>query len=519
MAETARVTFEPSGVTVDVPVDTTVLEASRRARMPLPSTCGGRGTCGDCAVRVIAGEVAPPGETEAASLRGAPAGVRLACAVRVSSPLTVRPVAPVRPTGTPQPAAPSGSGAGAVAAVDLGTTTITAAVLDAASGSELGTGSAGNPQRTFGADVASRLTSALAGDAEELRELAVRGIGDALAAAGVALGGVGRAVLAGNTVMAHLLLGAEASGLGAHPYRGSLTGTERTTAGELGLAGLPAAAIVVVLPPIAAFVGGDVTAGILATRLDETPHTRVLIDLGTNAEVVVAANGRLTVASAPAGPAFEAAGLACGGPAVEGAVAAVTLRGGSLVADVIGGGEPRTLCGSGALSLVAALLDVGHVDVTGRMHAEGPLSSRFHTRAEVTAFQLAGEPGGPLDVYLTQLDVRELQLAKAAVATALRLTLEVAGAEWGDVAEILVAGAFGGGVNGGLLGRLGVLPADFGGLVTACGDTALAGAALVAHDPAEEAHAERVASSASAVELARLPAFARTFLANTDFPR
>lgn len=517
MSDAVAITFEPFGAIAEVPSGTTVLEASRRAGVPLPATCGGRGTCGDCAIRVVEGAVDEPGPTERESLRGAPPGVRLACMVRAHGPLTVRPVAPVR-----QPAlslaASMGGGPPAVAAVDLGTTTISARVLDAETGAELGSGSAANPQRAFGADVAGRLAAALAGASEELQALAARGIDEALAAAAVPLGGVGRLVVAANTVMTHLLLGVESSGLGAHPYAGSLSGTQRTSAGGLGLTLVPAAAATVVLPPIAAFVGGDVTAGILATGLSETPATRVLVDLGTNAEVVVSAGGRLTVASAAAGPAFEAAGLACGGPAVDGAVSDVELRGGDIEAVVVGGGEPRTLCGSGALRLLSVLLEAGHVDSSGRMHSAGPLAARFHDRRGVVAVQVAGAAGGPVDVYLTQLDVRELQLAKAAVATALELTLAETGTGWSDVREVLVAGAFGAGVSGDLLVRLGVLPFGLGIPVTACGNTALAGAARVALEPAEEARADAIAASASGVELAREPAFARAFLANTDFP-
>ncbi len=517
MADVVPVTFEPSGVSVAVPAGTSVLEASRRAGMPLPATCGGRGTCGDCAVRVVSGYVEAATGAEAASLRCAAPNVRLACMLRASGPLTVRPVAPVRMAGAPPSRTTENAAPSTVAAIDLGTTTITGAVLDPR-GTELGIGAVPNLQRSFGADVASRLSAALGGDAEELRALAARGVVEALTATGVPLGGVGRIAIAGNTVMAHLLLGAEASGLGAHPYEGSLAGTQRTTAGALGLAGLPSDAAVVVLPPIAAFVGGDVTAGILATGIAYTPGSRVLVDLGTNAEVVVATGGRLIVASAPAGPAFEAAGLACGGPAVDGAVAGVGVRRGRLELSVIGGGEPATLCGSGALWLVENLLEVGHIDVTGRMRVEGPLQERFHTRDGVVAFQVAGRLGEPVDVYLTQLDVRELQLAKAAVATAISLALGVAPVGWADVEEFLVAGAFGAGVTGELLVRLGVLPLGSSALVCACGDTALAGAVLVALDTAEEAAAEMIAGSAVGVELAREPSFARRFLANTNFP-
>lgn len=516
MPGSVTVTFHPAGVTVEVPAGTTLLEAARLAGLPLPSTCGGRGTCGDCAVRILEGDAPPPGGLEQASLAGAPPSVRLACLTRVTSPLTVRAVAALAADAGAPPALAASTRPSTVAAVDLGTTTIAAALLDAA-GLETAEATAPNPQRTFGGDVASRISAAMSGAASELASLAALGIDDALTSAGVALGGVGRIVVAGNTAMTHLALGAEVAGLAAHPYRGSVPGIARTTGARLGLTSVAPDADVVFLPAMASFVGGDATAGVLALGLDETRAPRVLLDLGTNAEVAISAEGRLTVASAAAGPAFEAAGLACGAPARLGAVRAVAVRDGELVLDVIGGVPADALCGSGALSLVAELLHSGHLDGTGRMTAEGPLAERFHHRGDVLALQVDGSPGADRDVYLTQLDVRELQLAKAAVGTALELTLEAAGVGWGDVTAVAVAGALGAKVDAHLLAALGVLPAEAAAKVRAVGDSALAGAVLVAHDPALEARASAIAAGARGVDLAADPRFQRTFLAHTAF--
>ncbi len=518
MAATLTVTFVPLGAAVTVPEGTSVLEAARRAGVPLPATCGGQGTCGDCAVRVLAGEVPPPSVTEAAALASAPPDVRLACMLRPLGDVTVRPVAPIP---QPVPARPSSAGTGrtaVAAAVDLGTTTITASLLGA-SGESTGSGSVANPQRTFGGDVASRIAAAaFAGDARALQDLAVLGVSEALTSGG-GTQGVTRVVVACNTAMAHLALGAEVSGLTAHPYAGALSGISRTTAGRLGLVPLPAGAEIVFLPPMAAFVGGDATAGALATGLDRSSGVRVLVDLGTNAEVVVSVEGELTVASAAAGPAFEAAGLSSGGPAVRGAVRDTRIEDGDLLLQVVDGGEARSICGSGALSLVGALLAAGHLDGGGRLSEDGPLRPRFHRRGDVLALQVAGVPGGRQDVYLTQLDVRELQLAKAAVATALQLTLRRAKVEWADVDEVIVAGAFGAGIDVGVLHRIGILPARTAVPVTNAGDAALAGAELVARDARLEARAEELARKSRGVDLAAEPDFQRAFVAHTALRR
>lgn len=516
MPATVTVTFEPPGVSVSVPVGTTVLEAARRAGVPLASACGGRGTCGDCAVRVVAGGVPPPSANEAAALRGAPADVRLGCLLRAEAAVTVRPVSPIAVAAQPEPdVGPRAAGErGVAAAIDLGTTGISAALLDR-DGLELAVGLAPNPQRAFGGDVASRISAALEGHAGQLQSLAAYGVSEALGECREPLEDVRRVVVAGNTAMSHLVLGAEVSGLAAHPYHGSLTGTVRTSARAIGLEALAPGTAVVVLPPVAAFVGGDATAGILATGMDRSKEPRILIDLGTNAEVVVAAEGTLTVASAAAGPAFEAAGLACGGPAQPGAIRGVRLDDGFLALDVIGRAPPKLLCGSGALALLAVLLDAGHLDPSGRLHAQGPLRRLVHRRGDVAALQIAGGPGESRDIYLTQLDVRELQLAKAAVATALELTLAQAGMEWGSVVEVLVAGAFGAGVDIGLLRRLGVLPSGAADVVRAVGNSALAGAEMVAADESAERRAETAAASARALDLAAHPAFMRRFVENT----
>jgi uncharacterized 2Fe-2S/4Fe-4S cluster protein (DUF4445 family) len=233
------VTFEPPGVTVRVAPGTRVLEAARSAGVRLSASCGGRGTCGDCAVKVLAGELAPPSEYEAASLAGAPAGVRLACLARVTGPLTLRPLGVA--TGAATETVPVVTEEPLVAAVDLGTTTVTARVFTVA-GRPVGEASVANAQRAWGGDVASRLSAAVVGDAAALRAAAAETVREALSAAGArSEARLERIVLAGNTVMAHLALGAAVAGLAVHPYTPSIAGLVRLPAAE-ALPGLPWAA-------------------------------------------------------------------------------------------------------------------------------------------------------------------------------------------------------------------------------------------------------------------------------------
>jgi uncharacterized 2Fe-2S/4Fe-4S cluster protein (DUF4445 family) len=440
--------------------------------------------------------------------------------MKITGPVTLRPL-----SGTEELAGQATqrrAGDDVAAALDLGTTTISAVAMERGIGEEIGRGVAPNPQRVYGADVASRVAAAIGGQSAALRHRAVAGMAAALDAALSAPGSAascGRLVIAGNSVMTHLALGRSVAGLAAYPYEPAFSGVARLSSAEIGLELLPPGCEVVFLPAVSAFVGGDVTAGVIATGLDRPGGVRVLIDLGTNAEVVVSVDGTLTASSAAAGPAFEAAGLACGGPAAPGAIEAVAAdENGDFAVRVIGDVLPGWLCGSGALSLVASLLDLAHIDADGRMWAKGPLEARFHTRGDLLAFQVAGALGGGTDVYLTQLDVRELQLAKAAVSAALAITLSEAGVLWDAVDEILVAGAFGEGVGSGLLARVGVVPLDLRAKVSGAGNTSLIGATAICLDEKSEVRAEAVASRARSLELALSPAFQRTFLDRMAFP-
>jgi len=434
--------------------------------------------------------------------------------------MSVRPVSALGPNAGAEAgsAAPRGP---LVAAVDLGTTIVTGAVASPVTGRETGRAWQTNPQRASGADVLSRASAAATGRGEDLREQAVRAVGgvvaDVLALGARDFGDVSRLVVAANPIMAHLFAGADPSGLGRHPVVHAWQGPLARDAGVFGLSGFEPDMPVVVLPALGGLVGGDATAGVLATGLDGE-GVRVLIDLGTNAEVVVGVDGRLTAASAAAGPAFEGGGLSCGMPAMPGAIVGARIERGDLVIDVVGGGEPAGVSGSGALSLIRVLLATGHLDGSGRLFPEGLLADRFRTSEGVLGLRLAGEPDGSDDIRLTQLDIREIQLAKAAVSTALTRALDVAGASWDAVTSVSVAGAFGSALDGELLEALGLVPRGVAHLTRVVGNAALQGAMIVALDPEAERRAAELAAGACVLVLAADPAFAADFLGNTAFP-
>lgn len=445
--------------------------------------------------------------------------VRLACRARIAGAVSIRPIIyNALPDSTPALAGRDGSGL--VAGVDLGTTSIAAAIIDPSNGLELGRSSVPNPQATFGADVLARLSAALEGRAGELRELAVQGILNALRsatdAAGVSLDRVERLAIAGNTAMAALLVGADVATLAVHPFTPPEMGRALPAESELRYC-LAGDADAVVVPAIASFVGGDALAATLSAGMIEAAEPMLLVDFGTNAEIVLAGAGALVVASAAAGPAFEGVGVSCGGPAVDGAVTRVRIaQDGSVMLDSIGSGAPQWFSGSGLVSAVAELRRHGHLDASGLLCADGPLSARFaRSEGGVLAVGLGEDESGCL--VLTQLDVRALQLAKAAVRVGIEAVLSEGGVAAADLGSVLVAGAFGSALEPADLIGLGILPVGVAEKTHRVGNASLEGAAVIALDPGIIELALTTASAAVHVDLALDPGFARALVAATEF--
>jgi len=260
---TARVpvTFEPSGFIAWVEPGTTVLAAGRAAGVNISAPCGGRGICGECGVKVLEGSLGEPSADERVALKRAPAGIRLACRALVSGPVRLRPVI-VNSTVSREIADLAGNEE-LVTGVDLGTTSVSATVLDSRTGRQLGSATVMNRQSSFGADVLSRVSGALEGDAAQLQHLAEGSVLDAIdSAAPGARRRITRVVVAANVAMASLLAGADVSSLAAHPF--SVPTGASTLPPDSGLADSLQPASVEIVPAAAGFVGGDVIAGLVA---------------------------------------------------------------------------------------------------------------------------------------------------------------------------------------------------------------------------------------------------------------
>lgn len=506
------VTFSPDGITVWVDAGTSVLEAALVAGIVISAPCGGRGVCGSCAVRIRAGALADPDDTELATLARAPKGVRLACRARVVGPVEVQALAPVSRVAAAEPDV-AAKRRPLVAGVDLGTTSVAAVLIDRDSGTELARSSVPNRQQRMGADVLSRISAALTGSASELQALAEESVLDALSVAaqraGVTLSGVERLVIAGNTAMAALLTGVDTGSLSVHPF--TAPAVPQVVASRKLRAVVGGHAEIVLVPAIASFVGGDALAGVVCCGMVEATAAILLVDLGTNAEIVLTCTGTVYAASAAAGPAFEGAGIACGGPAADGAVSLVEVASdGAVDFTVLGGGEPLWFSGSGVVSALSALRRLGHVDRSGLMRSSGPLEGLYRVDdGGVAGFEF-GAGNGCLTI--TQLDVRAVQLAKAAIRVGIQSVLAAARCAASDLQEVRVAGALGFSVHPDDLVELGVLPAEAAESAVRVGNSALDGAAAIALDPGVLTSARRAALSAVSVELAGVAGFNEAFL-------
>jgi uncharacterized 2Fe-2S/4Fe-4S cluster protein (DUF4445 family) len=385
-----------------------------------------------------------------------------------------------------------GGGIGVV--VDVGTTTLVAQSVDRATGQVLAVETALNPQARYGADLMSRIHHDLLapGVLTPLLRATVGGMVGRVAG-GHALSDV---LLVGNTAMHHLFGALSVEPLAAVPFRSPWLAARQFDARELGW-DVRLTAPVTFLPCIGGFVGSDVLAGLVATGLDEAEVPGALLDLGTNGEIAVGGRSGIRCASTAAGPAFEGGRIGMGMRAGTGAIDRVTVRGGGLSCTVIGGGEPRGMCGSGLVDAVAGALDLGWIRPSGRL-APG-----------ITEIALAGP------VRLIQADVRELQLAKAALAAGFDLLLGE-----GELApdRVFLAGAFGNYVQAAAARRIGLLPA-WASAPTAAGNTALRGARmLLLAGAAREPILARVLSRCAHVELAADPRFQDAYIGRMRFP-
>lgn len=437
-----------------------------RAGVEISMPCGGRGTCGKCRVTV-------DGRQE------------LACRYILSSDVSLelpQQEDVVSPTPVPQT---TRRPAQTALALDLGTTTLALALVSAEDGQTVRIVTRTNPQRAFGADVMSRIEYCREHGARLLQSTVVTAIGEMLCELDAPE--VQTLYVAGNTTMLHLLFGADPSDMGVFPYTPVFL-ESRTASGEsLGLSGVGS---VISLPSASAFVGADLTAGLNEIGLPPQGKYRLLVDLGTNAEVVLFSREAALCTAAAAGPCFEGAGISCGMSASAGAICAYSAEGYRTVGDAPAAG----ICGTGLVDAIAHLVRNGTIDQTGYM--------------ECGTVELA--PG----VTLTQKDVRQVQLAKSAVCAAIRTLMKKQNVRMDDVDVLYVAGGFSVRIDLDKAAEIGLLPPELRTKCVALGNSSLAGTIRYA---CEKNDLSPYLDPMRYVDLAADPCFSELFMDNMTF--
>ena len=418
-------------------------------------------------------------------------------------------------------------------AFDLGTTTVVATLLDLSTGTPLAVASMLSKQQPFGADVITRISAVMMDPAtlgrltglahETLNELAA----DVCAQAGVDPADVLEVAMAGNATMTHLALGIDPEPLGVAPFIMSTRLFPEVLAADIGVSVHPRARAVI-FPSFGAYVGGDITAGLLAAGMDRDARTRLFVDIGTNCEIVLGNRDWLLGTAAPAGPAFEGAAIRCGMRAADGAIEVVSMTPGGLELKVIGDARPAGLCGSGLVDAVAELVRLGLLDRSGRLIQEQDaaaaapgLASRLTQLGKERVFVLhwLGDPGDvEHSIYLSQRDVRELQFAKAAIATGWDILLEEAGLAARDIQQVLLAGSFGSYLSPANAIRLGLVPRLPLLRVLSAGNVAGEGAKMALLSMRERAGALALLEEVRYVELSDRADFNDRFVEQLQFP-
>ena len=411
-------------------------------------------------------------------------------------------------------------------AVDLGTTKVAGFLINLETGAILAADGIMNPQIAYGEDVMARLGYALEGEEEyrRIQEVEIEGLNrlaTTLAAkSGVATTDIEEAVIVGNTAMHHLLLHLPVAQLARAPYVPALTTPVEVKARSLGLNFSPGA-YVYLQPVIAGFVGGDHVAMILGSRLDEVRKVTLGLDIGTNTEIVLSYGGKMLSCSCASGPAFEGAHIAQGMRAVTGAISAVRLSddGREVFWESIGGAPPLGICGSGILDAVAELYRTGIISKSGRMDLKHPRVRRpAEGRPPEFLLVPAAETGVDGDLVVTQKDVSEIQLAKAAIASGTLLLLEAAGMTLSDLEEVVVAGAFGTHLKLESAITIGMFPNLPLTAFRQVGNAAGTGARLALISLTERRRCEHIARQVGYIELMTRPSFQEVYVNSLLLP-
>ncbi|MDO4739626.1 MAG: ASKHA domain-containing protein [Eubacteriales bacterium] len=406
------------------------------------------------------------------------------------------------------------------AAIDIGTTTVAAYLMDLKTGKTIASQSAMNPQRAYGADVISRIDfSRTNSGLKELQRAIAEQISSLiekmLSETGAMRADVRHIMCVGNTVMAHLLLGVSPENIAVSPFVPVFTGRQKVPARQLGMQFVNA--FVEIGPCVAGYIGADTTAAALACAMDKSEGTSLLIDIGTNGEIALGGKAGIVCCSAAAGPAFEGAHIRCGSGAVEGAISKVRLHeDGSVELETIGRRPPVSICGSGLIDVVAEMLRTGIIDETGRIdedEADEIWQERIFDSAAGLAFALTEDR----KVFICQKDIREVQLAKGAIAAGIQILLKNTKVCFENVTKLFLAGGFGNYIDVHNACLIGLLPPELEQCAEPVGNAAGTGARRMLLSTTACSRCDEMARNMQYIELSSQREFTELFSENMLF--
>ncbi len=443
-----------------------LLCALRRAGVSFFAPCAGKGTCGKCKVKL--NHFTEPTESEKSMLSAdeIAQNIRLACRTMPSEGMEVEAVSDFTSIATVDIEHKASETACLRAVADIGTTTVTVAFIDE-NGEILNAVSENNAQSAYGADVISRIEGDIQAQQKLITDQLKRMVGCK----------ANKLYVCGNTIMLHILLGEDCSGLKHHPYKPVFLNSQRKKTDNL---------TVITLPCLSPFIGADITAGIIAAKPGK--EYKLLIDLGTNAEIALFNKDKIFASSAAAGPAFEGANISCGMAATDGAIYSFSLENNTKNICTINSKPPAGICGSGLLDLICALRKAEIIAENGRLQ-DG-------------TYKVTG------NVTLTAKDVYEFMLAKAAVRTCTDMLLEKAGIAADDICEVILSGGFGTYLNPESAAATGLIDEKLSAKARSAGNTALSGTAMWA------AGSQSLPESIEILSLAGSSEFSERFIDN-----
>ncbi len=449
-------------LTISINKNSSLLRQLRDQGYFIPAYCGGRGSCGKCRVR-FSEHLPDATETERQMLSAdeLAAGWRLACRVFAEGTCVleipeyaIENVATADTLAKEYPAIGNPGDNRYALAIDIGTSTIAASLIDVMNRETVKTVTGINHQIAYGADVLSRIDASNRGEGRKLQELLFSDLGDLCRQLGIGENVKTLpmpVVIAGNTTMQHLLQGLSCRGLGVFPF----------TPVDISM---HLYKNMTILPGIGTYVGAEIVSGIVACGINQKEDISMLVDLGTNGEMVIGNKDRILVASAAAGPAFEGGSISCGSPGVPGAIDTVTIEHGKTSITTIGGEKASGICGSGVLDTVYELRKEEIIDESGMLKEE---------------YLEGGFPLAP-GITFTAKDVSEVQLAKAAIRAGIEILLQSYGITYNQVSRLYLAGGFGQKMDCDKAVGIGMLPKELRSRITAAGNSSLEGAKKLA---------------------------------------